>query len=508
MKKFWKEKNFCNIIHFFCVLMFIVLFHYCLSLTGENKGPAGDEHIYFKRDLVLMNGVWIVLSLFILYLVGKISEKLTLKSRNIILGCACILSGMISLYWVMASKVEPIADQGLICQYADAFNMGDFNGLLTGRYVARYPQQLGMVTLLRGLFKIFGSTQYKSFQYMNALLVPLLVLSGCKIVRLLSDNNARTEFYYLIFSLCCFPMYAYTTFVYGDLISIITGMFGVWMYLDCLRRFTWWKALIFGLSMGITICLRMNFLILVIALVIVMLIKLCFDRSRKHLIVLAALLLGCGVTQLALWGMYRQVRTEDAPAIPSILFIVMGLNDDYQYAGWHNQYEYVIFAEANDNVALAKERGYEDLRMYMEIFKNDPDYMVDFFVRKMNSQWNAPMYQSIAMNESVGGEQLPVVRELFARGRLAEMLALWMKIFQLLMYGGILFLLLYRRDKFMPMEWYLLLIAVFGGFLFSLMWEAKTRYILPYLFMQIPYMAMGINEIITVMEQKIERKKG
>ena len=60
----------------------------------------------------------------------------------------------------------------------------------------------------------------------------------------------------------------------------------------------------------------------------------------------------------------------------------------------------------------------------------------------------------------------------------------------------------------MPMEWYLLLIAVFGGFLFSLMWEAKTRYILPYLFMQIPYMAMGINEIITVMEQKIERKKG
>lgn len=126
----------------------------------------------------------------------------------------------------------------------------------------------------------------------------------------------------------------------------------------------------------------------------------------------------------------------------------------------------------------------------------------------MNSQWNAPMYQSIAMNESVGGEQLPVVRELFARGRLAELLALWMKIFQLLMYGGILFLLLYRRDKFMPMEWYLLLIAVFGGFLFSLMWEAKTRYILPYLFMQIPYMAMGINEIITVMEQKIEQKKG
>lgn len=69
-----------------------------------------------------------------------------------------------------------------------------------------------------------------------------------------------------------------------------------------------------------------------------------------------------------------------------------------------------------------------------------------------------------------------------------------MKAFQLLLYGSIFFLLIIRRRDYNSIESYVLLIAVFGGFLFSLMWEAKTRYVMPYLFMQIPYMAIGVNE--------------
>jgi len=500
MKKLLQEKIFCDLFNVFASLMFFLLFHYCLSLTGENRAGM-DEFIYFKTDSILFNLLLLFLALICLHFLSKLPEKLkTFRARNFMLAGACILSAAFSFYWVFASKSAPQADQLYLCQYADAFNRGDFSSLERGGYLARYPQQLGMVTLLRILFGLFGSMNYLAFQCLAAALTPLLLLSGCKVVRLLSDHNAKAEFYYLLFSLLCFPMYAYTTFVYGDFLSTVFGIFSVWMYLSCLKTFSWGRLALFGLSIGTAVFLRTNFLILVLAMGIVMLIKLLQEFHWQNLALVAALGLGCGILQLTLWGLYANKSQQDAPAIPALLYIVMGLNDDHQRAGWHNEYEYTTFAQLDDNPAAAKGKAYADLKMYLELYKNDPDYMVDFFVRKMNSQWNAPMYQSLIMNSRVTGEQLPPVRDLYRNGRLTVLLETGMKLYQLLLYGSILFLLIFRRQKFLRIEQYLPLIAVFGGFLFSLLWEAKTRYTFPWLLMQLPYMAMGVNELLSAAE--------
>ena len=55
MKKVLQEKLFCHIFHILAVLMFAVLFYYCLGITGENSGELSDEYIYFKTDAVLLN---------------------------------------------------------------------------------------------------------------------------------------------------------------------------------------------------------------------------------------------------------------------------------------------------------------------------------------------------------------------------------------------------------------------------------------------------------------------
>ena len=72
-----------------------------------------------------------------------------------------------------------------------------------------------------------------------------------------------------------------------------------------------------------------------------------------------------------------------------------------------------------------------------------------------------------------------------------------MKIYQMVLYASILIWLLASIRKQKGIEQYILLIAVFGGFLFSLIWEAKTRYVFPYLIMMLPYGAMGIHVILT-----------
>ena len=493
MKKTVCEKTFCRIFNVLAVFMFGVLFYHCLGKTGENNYT--DEYIHVNNDSVIINVLILFLSIAVLCFIGKnISRTVIKRHRNLILLFACILSAAFSFYWVYASKAEPIADQLMVCQYANAFNMGDFHGFDKGQYLARYSQQLGMVTLLRWIFAVFGESNYQVFQYLCAAMVPLLVLSGCMIVRILSEDNIKAEIYYLLFILSCFPMYAYTSFIYGDLLSAILGVFGIWMFLSCMKRFSWLQLSLFAVSLGLGVALRKNLLILVVAIGIVMLIKIIFDRSLRNFIVLAALIVGVAGVHTALWGSYRDVNSGEGKDIPAFLYMVMGLNDDYGRAGWHNAYEYAVFAEYGDDVEKANAKGLEDLKMYLEIYKNDPDYMVDFFVRKMVNQWISPMYQSIVMNNKIAGEQLQPVKNIFAGGKLAKIIETQMKVFQLLLYGSIFFLLILRRRDYNSIESYVLLIAVFGGFLFSLVWEAKTRYVMPYLFMQIPYMAIGVNE--------------
>ena len=508
MKKLLNEQNICYLANFIVIVLFGTLFYYGLGVTGIDEDFRIIERIYLRPDSIHVNLLKIFLAVLVLYFAGKISKYMKeRKVRNIVLAVVCLLAGIISVYWVYGCKSVPQADQMILCQYADAFNMGDFSGFKKGIYVARYPQQIGIITLLRILFSLFGTGNYQAFQYLSAMLVPVLIFAGCNIVRILSNDNPRVELYYLLFMVSCFPMYTYTTFVYGDLVSIVFAMLAVWMFLSCIQKFAWYKAILFGLLIGIAVQLRTNLLILVIALAIVMLVKLFFSRNRQNIVLFLALLIGVSLSYGCMSWVYRDVRHEDAPAIPAILFVVMGLNDDYQKPGWHNNYEYIIFAECNDDVDAATQRAISDLKMYRELFSTNREYMLDFYTRKMNTQWNAPMYQAITMNSLVEGEQSAIIEKIYNGGRLSEAILSMMKVFQLLMYGSILFWLIVRRKQIKNIEFYVLLIAVFGGFLFSMMWEAKTRYILPYLFMQIPYMALGVDAMVGLLKSKFTPQK-
>lgn len=335
------EKFFCNTFNTLAIIMFALLLWYGLHLTGQNGGDS--EYISFRQDSVIYNIFSVCVLLLCLFFLGKIAEKMRgRKARNIALTIVCVLTAAISFYWVSVCKAAPAADQMMISQYADAFNMGDFNGLLEGRYIARYPQQLGMITLLKFIFSVFGPYNYRAFQYLVVAIVPLIVLSGCKIVRLLSDDNVRAEIFYLLFILTCFPMYIYTAFVYGDMISTALGLFGVWMYLAYLKKFSWIRLLLFGISMGVAVQLRANLMILVIAMAIVLLIKLIADWRWQNIVIAVALALGVVLANMAVWGIYSDKMEEKAPSIPPLLFIVMGLNDTDGHPGWYNAYNYTM----------------------------------------------------------------------------------------------------------------------------------------------------------------------
>lgn len=413
------EKWFCKVFCSLSIIIFALLLYYCLGGRGVNSGEVTDEHISFQKDSILFNLFLLGVVSVILHLYGKLEKFLiSRKRRNILVAVVCVFAVLFGIYWVKTTCTYPQGDQEYVLVYARLFNAGDFSGLKDGEYLGLYPQQLGIVTFFRILRLLFGNEEYLMFQYLTAALLSAVIMSGTKVVRYISRENVKAELFYLLFVVTCFPMYAYTPFIYGDLISLEVGMIAVWAFLACLERMRVWRLVWFGISIGLA-----------------------------------------------------------------------------------------VFFECDRDADTTTKRAMEDLKSYINLYRNNPSYMVDFFTRKMLTQWNAPMYQCIVMNNRIIGEQGKIVRNIYEQGILFKWINNYMKIFQLVLYASILFLLIVKRREWGAIDKYLLLIAVIGGFFFSLMWEAKTRYVFPYMLMQLPYMAIGVNEVLKFIKAQFAKTK-
>lgn len=494
------EKIFINIFCVLSILMFYTLLFHGLCLTGVHK--AEGEHIYLRSDSVICNSFLLFFAIVMFCLIGKIYDKFIVNiNKNIIFVTVCLISLAISLFWVTFVKAAPQGDQGMVCGYANAFNTGDFGGFKKGMYLSSNSWQLGMVSFLRIIFNIFGYDNWRAFQYISACMVPLIVFAGCKITRLLTDNNGKIEFYYLLFSVTCVPMYVYTLFVYGEIISTALALMAAWLMLSCINKFSWKKALAMGILLGVAVQLRKNVLIIVVAFMIVIILKLLCKWNWKTLVIGICIVGGVGLIHTVHWGWYADKIDPEAQSIPASLYIIMGLNDDYGRPGWYNNYNYHVFAISDYDVETANAKAREDFNVYINLYRNDPDYFVEFFIRKMNAQWNVPMYQCFKMNDNFYEEISPFIADIYNGQGIGYALNSGMKMYQLVLYASVFVFVIISLNTKKNIEQYTLLIAVFGGFLFSLIWEAKPRYVFPYLLLMLPYGAIGINTILNKMEK-------
>ena len=162
-----------------------------------------------------------------------------------------------------------------------------------------------------------------------------------------------------------------------------------------------------------------------------------------------------------------------------------------------------MFYRSDYNADSARKEAMKDIQDSISVFRTNPEFAVDFFSRKMNTQWNTPMYQSINMvNCQLENSQSKIIQDICYRGTIGKLIEKYMKVYQLLLYFSILLFMISRWKKENHIEDYVLLIAVFGGFLFTMMWEAKARYVFPYLVMMIPYMAMGVNYLAEIIDNR------
>jgi hypothetical protein len=124
------------------------------------------------------------------------------------------------------------------------------------------------------------------------------------------------------------------------------------------------------------------------------------------------------------------------------------------------------------------------------------------------SQWNEPLYQAVYFNTNYeGSEKLPAegsLLESISDSNFSKVLAVADRL-QFVIYAGVLlyFLFCVRRDS--NLLQHVLVIAMIGGFLFSIIWEAKARYIFPYYVTMFPVAAVGYEKAVRKAEALIGR---
>lgn len=189
--------------------------------------------------------------------------------------------------------------------------------------------------------------------------------------------------------------------------------------------------------------------------------------------------------------------------MPSILWVAMATQEgeDGKEAGWYNGLAWDLFVdEAGRDQEVATEMAKAVIAESMERFKGDPAYMLDFYKRKIVSQWSEPTYACQVETNHRWSERSAFMDRLY-KGDLWKPFVRVMDVYQSLIYWGALLFLLWMIRKKIPVEKLGLIIVAIGGFIFYIFWEAKSRYVFPYFMMMLPCACCGWDLFVQKLSQ-------
>jgi hypothetical protein len=466
-----------------------------LRYTSYNDAMNVDV-VHLRKDSVLVNLLvlfLVVLSMtFLTYCFKKFPGAGELAVK-ILLPIACLWVAGISIWWAFASGTTPEGDQLIVSAAAVYAKEGNLIMLTHGGYLFIYPQQIGLMGLFELLFRIAGDYRYDVIYVIYGLLNGLAAWLGYRIISRFVTGGAGRILYLLLIS-TCFPYFIFTNFIYGDIPSICLCMLMFLFAIKWEESGRYRNLLILCAAGALAVLVRKNSLIAVIGVSIGLFIIFIRLRSVKYLVSLFVFL-------AAVFGSIKGVETfyelrsgyEVEGGIPASLFIAMGLQGDITTPGRFNNYNKEIFYEYDFNRKLSSQAGWDYIRSRLEDFRKSPSDGITFMKMKLLTQWNMPTFESLVSNRSFTREPQGIVWSIY-NGFIRDKMVRYLDRYQFVVYAGALaaILLLFRKRQ-PNIGFYIPLIVICGGFLFSIIWEAKCRYVLPYFIFTLPYTAYGLS---------------
>ncbi len=497
------KTNFEKIIrHIFEVLslvpfiyVFITGFRWITMFPGES---FEDNRIIVDQSPI-KGFIFLIAFLIIMFvyclLLSKIFKKINMDILAIGLTVVVIL---MSVHWIITTVSYSWAADPSVCYgMAYNYNNGDYSGCGPGSYIASWPHQLGLISIWRVCLWLFG-TEYEVLRYIYIPIMGIMFYSGYKITSYISNEERCAIYIYFLLFLTSIPIFGYTTVPYNDMPSIALVLFSAWMYIECIKRMSWWKIVLALFSLTLSYLFRTNSIIFFIGILIV--IGVIWARNKKNIgILLIVLLVAALIGKYSMPIVYHNKISYEWK-IPYSSWVAMGL--DYETDGWWDAYSIETMKANNFDTQTVNKLSNDRIKEEISYLLDNPGKLITFANNKIQIQWNAPDLQCFN-NGPFDFKYNNIMTFLYNKVGPLNVIR-YMDVCQLFIYLGIvIYLITGLKDSKRDFLKYILLVGIFGGFIFTLIWEAKTRYVYGYYVALIPYASAGVGVIITIATKKL-----
>lgn len=484
-----------------------------------------SEHTYYASDKPIRHLIVFVfllgLCIFFYFLFDKIKWKIASHDMNetqnkinilarldnvgmlFFFGIAMVAGFLIFYY----TQLYPRSDQRLVLLAASQFREGDFSSMEPGGYLALWPHQMGTVIYHYFLTFLTGSNSHVGMQIWNIVMLGIFFVSFGALTKIMYEKLSKTVI--MMVNVSFLPLIFYVSFVYGNIAGLAFSTIALLFLFFFVKNHKWWYIAISGMALWISFLIKGNYLIVMIACLIYLLIDFISNKKKQTLIFIAVILLCIPTNHMFIEQVTMKVTGKEVPqGVPTVGWIAMGLQDGYAAKGWFNTYVSDIFDACEQDTAKVEKKAIEDIQKRIEEFRDDSVMARQFFGEKMVSQWNNPTFQCFwIFYDRTTDRQVPALMKNILTGNIRNKLISLMNIWQTQILIGVCLYIVFRWKKASWQELILALCFV-GGFLFHMfLWEAKCQYTLSYFVLLLPYSTMGFYEITCSIRKCIEEVK-
>ena len=424
------------------------------------------------------------------------------KANRLIAGAA-VLELALALWWVLSQQIYPANDQEMVWQMAEALATGDFSAYGSDSYGWVYfqtcPYQGAMALFMEPFIRLFGDGALRAWSLFGAISAPASLLALCCSAKEFGAKP-RTQLLCAVLCLLFVPIPMYASFVYGTLPApamVLWGGYGVLRFIKGGKP--GWLVLPFVLF-PLAVLAYQSALIFILAVCIVAAFS-GFGRGSKQLVgglVLAALLLAVpvAVENIGQTVFFNRAPIPYSSGMPASATVLMGIHSGTYYGpGGYDASSWELFWANNYDTHTTNAAAVKGIREYIATYLHNPKE-VKFFLQKTAWQWLDPWFEALTMNGpsiTVAGGAGWLATALAGGVLFAPVQALLRALLTFVyLFAGIGTLELRRKTD--GSVWAQLLgIAFFGGFLFQLVWETKSRYCFPFFVFLLPLAALGFT---------------
>ena len=447
-----------------------------------------------------------LLFLFILTLLTrKIFKRIPAKYLMIPLSIVCIL---LFIYWIDAIQLSPEADQKKVVEVATTFvESGDIHHhLQPTQYIHHFPYQCGISYIFSLVFKLLRSTNPINLQYMNVIftIINMILLF---IISYLMFKDEKTQ-KMLIFLFAGFSLYwmFFNVHVYGNIIGLTFALLATLFTILYIKNENPLNILFSGVFIAISILAKSNYNIFLCGIIIILLLHIIKKWQIKTVLIIPLIVLSIfGVNTLYNTILKEKYDVKFSDGVPMSTYIYMGMQESDKTPGWYTNIVLDLYAENYFDTEATKIKTSELIKERFSYLITHPLELISYYSQKIGSTWLNPTFQTVWC--SIPGARFiwyPDYAHYLAFHETAvSMVAGKLYDIELIyfdMYQVIIFIFasigIYLNIKDNDLSKVLIPIIVIGGFLFHILWETKSIYVIQYYFILLPYAAFGLVFVI------------